>query len=258
MDRAIRNTVVLASVAGAVAFGYVLGLAPIDERRSPRAGALSNRPRLYPTIDRIREYLATGQHDRAVSLSAELVEHYEGSTWVMLEHAQALEMSGRQDAARQAWGRVLSAYESFEPRGETPERDRLTVSSRYEYARAMIGVGRVQEGREMMRALAQRAGEGTGGGAGSAALGSTALYNLACYHAIGGEPDRALARWSDALGAGLRMPDDWWRVDPDLATIREDPRFWEAAEAHGLEARSVVRGARTGSENADRDTERSP
>lgn len=49
-------------------------------------------------------------------------------------------------------------------------------------------------------------------------------YNLACAYALQGERDRAL-EW---LAEGLRLrPDlaDWSKQDPDLASLRDDPRY---------------------------------
>ncbi len=55
------------------------------------------------------------------------------------------------------------------------------------------------------------------------------LYNVACLHACMGEPDRALAYLELALGKGFGG--EWTRTDPDLVSLRDDPRF-EALLAH--------------------------
>jgi tetratricopeptide (TPR) repeat protein len=49
-------------------------------------------------------------------------------------------------------------------------------------------------------------------------------YNLACYHAIAGEKDKAIARLKQALGSN---PDllEWSKQDTDFASIRQDPEF---------------------------------
>jgi Flp pilus assembly protein TadD len=50
------------------------------------------------------------------------------------------------------------------------------------------------------------------------------LYNLACAEALGGEPEQALAHLNEAVSAHQRYRESA-RADPDLASIRGDPRF---------------------------------
>jgi adenylate cyclase len=52
------------------------------------------------------------------------------------------------------------------------------------------------------------------------------LYNAACFHALAGEPDRALDLLDQFVTAGHGYP-DWLEHDPDLETLRELPRFRE-------------------------------
>jgi len=55
--------------------------------------------------------------------------------------------------------------------------------------------------------------------------GNTALrYNLACYSALAGEPEEALAALRQAVEEDPRFA-DLARGDPDFASLREDPRF---------------------------------
>jgi adenylate cyclase len=73
--------------------------------------------------------------------------------------------------------------------------------------------GRIDEA----RAMAERA----------LALGGdewSTLYNLACYHASAGEPERALDLLERSMAAGGGNP-EWLRSDPDFATLRAHPRF---------------------------------
>jgi len=52
------------------------------------------------------------------------------------------------------------------------------------------------------------------------------LYNVACFYALEGEPVRAIACLEGASGAGFAHP-EWIENDPDLDSIRDDPRFVE-------------------------------
>ena len=51
-------------------------------------------------------------------------------------------------------------------------------------------------------------------------------YNVACLYAVAGEPERALRELEIALGAGFTNT-AWIEKDPDLESVREDPRFRE-------------------------------
>jgi hypothetical protein len=50
------------------------------------------------------------------------------------------------------------------------------------------------------------------------------FYNLACAHALAGQPDAALDNVERAIGAGFRKRAQY-ESDPDLASLRELPRF---------------------------------
>jgi tetratricopeptide (TPR) repeat protein len=49
-------------------------------------------------------------------------------------------------------------------------------------------------------------------------------YNVACLFAVAGEPDRAIGCLEDALRVGFGNT-QWLRQDPDLASLRGNPRF---------------------------------
>ncbi len=53
---------------------------------------------------------------------------------------------------------------------------------------------------------------------------ASVCYNVACLFALEGETDRALDRLECAFGTGFAHP-DWVANDPDLASLRADPRF---------------------------------
>ncbi len=49
-------------------------------------------------------------------------------------------------------------------------------------------------------------------------------YNVACLYALEGEPEQAIACLEEALARGFGNR-DWIRRDPDLASLRDHPRF---------------------------------
>jgi tetratricopeptide (TPR) repeat protein len=53
---------------------------------------------------------------------------------------------------------------------------------------------------------------------------ATAHYNLACSFALLDRVEEAFETLENAIGLGYREPDHM-RADPDLASIRDDPRF---------------------------------
>lgn len=55
---------------------------------------------------------------------------------------------------------------------------------------------------------------------------AVAQYNLACSYALLADSEKAFACLREAVALGYRDLDHL-RTDPDLATLREDPRFAE-------------------------------
>jgi tetratricopeptide (TPR) repeat protein len=64
-----------------------------------------------------------------------------------------------------------------------------------------------------------------------------AHYDLACYYALAGEPEKALTALGNAFDKGF-CDLDWAVRDPDLAEVRRRPEFRHLldAHAHGREA----------------------
>ena len=50
------------------------------------------------------------------------------------------------------------------------------------------------------------------------------LYNIACLHATAGRSSLALDHLERAIEQGMRNR-DWFMTDPDLESVRNDPRF---------------------------------
>jgi tetratricopeptide (TPR) repeat protein len=84
-----------------------------------------------------------------------------------------------------------------------------------ELAHVLTRLGRLREGLAVDEELARLAPENP-----------TVHYNLACSLALLGDPERALGELERAIGLGY---DDLPHLldDPDLAALREDPRFRE-------------------------------
>jgi hypothetical protein len=57
------------------------------------------------------------------------------------------------------------------------------------------------------------------------------LYNLACFEALGGRREEAITHIVQAIEA-LPRAAKWAREDPDLESIRDDPRVSEVLERH--------------------------
>jgi tetratricopeptide (TPR) repeat protein len=75
-------------------------------------------------------------------------------------------------------------------------------------------------------------------------IGGNALYNLACSYALAGQPAEALAALSRALAAGFNDL-GLLRTDPDLATLRGDPRFAALVPLPGAPPASRAEGWRS-------------
>ncbi|MEO5589251.1 MAG: adenylate/guanylate cyclase domain-containing protein, partial [Gemmatimonadaceae bacterium] len=54
------------------------------------------------------------------------------------------------------------------------------------------------------------------------------LYNIACFHSVGGRVDLALDYLERAMELGFHHR-DWVMSDSDLAVVRAHPRFQEMA-----------------------------
>jgi Flp pilus assembly protein TadD/predicted Ser/Thr protein kinase/TolB-like protein len=81
--------------------------------------------------------------------------------------------------------------------------------------------------RETAFARAQQAAE--------MAMNSVGAYNLACFWALAGDPDAAVRFLREAVELGYR--EEWILEDPDLESLRGDPRF------HAIIADMMIRGS---------------
>ncbi len=90
----------------------------------------------------------------------------------------------------------------------------------YFSAAPMAKEGRYDEAIELMQTDAEQHGEKP-----------AFLYNLACFEALGGRHEQAVAHVVQALDAAPRFA-KWAQTDSDLDSIRDDPRFTEALSRH--------------------------
>lgn len=132
--------------------------------------------------------------------------------------AQSLEAAGEPDAARAAYARALEVAERHLELN--PDEPRVATMR----AVALCRLGRPSEGLEWARRALEIDHEDAG-----------VRYNVACLYALEGHRDEAFACLEECVKLGFGNS-EWIRRDPDLASLRDDPRHGE------LLARMVVPG----------------
>ena len=81
--------------------------------------------------------------------------------------------------------------------------------------RALIDRGRQDEGLRLLERCLEVSGDDP-----------SVLYNAGCIYALSGQAERALDLLDAAVGSGWGSR-DWLEHDPDLDSLRGDPRFAE-------------------------------
>src|SRR5690606_33527455 len=74
MREMIRGLIILSLLLSLAAFIYVIGFAPLDPDRSPRAAALSAGPNIPRAITSIRAKMAQEQFESAAGQAVDLAE----------------------------------------------------------------------------------------------------------------------------------------------------------------------------------------
>jgi len=154
-----------------------------------------------------------GRHEEAAALYDDAVrarEDYQAAFFA----AQAYEALGDEETALR---RYASALEIVETHMDLNPDDPRAATMR---AVASCRLGDLQEGiRWAEKAIAIDPTD------------ASVRYNVACLFALEGEADRAIDLLEQAFAAGFGQR-EWVRQDPDLASLRGDPRF-EALVAEG-------------------------
>lgn len=121
--------------------------------------------------------------------------------------AQALEALGREEEAATWYDRANTAADNHL---QLHPDDARACTTR---AVALCRLGRKEDGLAWgVRALAADPDD------------AGVRYNVACLHAVAGEPDAAIALLEEALPMGFGNR-EWLERDPDLDSLRGDPRF---------------------------------
>jgi ketosteroid isomerase-like protein len=105
------------------------------------------------------------------------------------------------------WAEAEAAYRQF-----------VEANPENAFAWNRLGTSQVQQKKyaEAVQSLERAIAIGNGG--------PVDFYNLACAYALAGNPDKALENVERAIGAGARRREQF-ETDPDLASLRELPRF---------------------------------
>jgi adenylate cyclase len=172
------------------------------------AKAIALDPNLYEAHYYFARHLfASGQDARAV-------EEFEAAHRARPDEFQALTLAvmpalaigdaaRSEELARRALKLALAEAEM------DPENGR----ARYLAAGLQLRLGDIEGGRRNVEAALRLRPEDFG-----------TLYNAACFHALAGEPDRALDLLDRAIATGQGFR-DWIEHDHDLASLRALPRF---------------------------------
>lgn len=158
--------------------------------------------------------------------------------------ARVCEVKEDPSAARGWWGKAISAdpsvasYRSSRAKLEVSAEDHAAAAEdleaavtlqpedatlRFDYGYELLQAGRYAEGVEEFRRVVDRDPSSL-----------DARYNIACGLARQGDLEGALQALQGAVDAGFH-DGDWARKDPDLESIRSDPRFEGILNARGGE-----------------------
>jgi tetratricopeptide (TPR) repeat protein len=116
-------------------------------------------------------------------------------------------MEAEQPYLEGRWADAEAAYRAY-----------LEANPSNSFAWNRLGTSQVQQKKYGEAVTSLERAIATGGGA------AVDFYNLACAYALSGAPEKALDNVERAIGAGFRQRAQY-ESDPDLASLRELPRF---------------------------------
>lgn len=189
--------------------------------------------RTFARADRVgaqlRRLISGGRPDIAmlVARGAELGSFPIGRRYeALMFRAILLEDFGLPERAQAVWERLHGELSALPGAGEPG----WVLAPNYAWS--LQGLGRRREARAHWAAIADAHDPSIPSTAGSPApeLGAptaTQEYNLACFRALAGQPERAIAHFEQAARLGFHDP-AWAAHDFDLESIRDDPRFQAA------------------------------
>jgi adenylate cyclase len=159
----------------------------------------------YWTLGRI--HFSSGEHDQALSLFQRVIDIKPGFYAAYADLAMSYEGLGRFEEAKAASGRLLELLPNYLLQNPDDARARIF------FAATLAKMGRKDEAiREGAAALELSPGD------------PMMLYNGACLYALLGETGRALDTMERAVGMGYENF-RWMQHDPDLDSLRNEPRF---------------------------------
>ncbi len=222
----IGHVVAISLGLGVGAFVFVVGFAPMNETVNPRAGALDRVPVRRTIINTIRRSLALEQLAAADRMTDVLVEHNPEDPSAYFWRATVDMKLGDVESALGSWvllDRLTQGLSSWVERYSAEELD-------YFRAWAKIGIGEIEQGQAIFRKVADDLEARSDLESGLPAVLSGVHYNLACYRAMGGDVESAMAHWELAVELGYGRDSGWWAVDPDFESLHGDDRFWAIGE----------------------------
>lgn len=193
MDRPLTLLTVLAVLAGIFAFVGTLVTAPATFDRDRWAM-------------QVRATASSGDWGAVRSQSRRVVRQQPRMQEALLFWGLGEERAGTPERATSAWTRLEIVTRENIGRGNKHGRQW------YYLGWALAGQGDIQGAAEAWGELVRR-------------MPRDGQYNAACYHALAGDKEEALAAWERATAGQDRVDPAWARVDPDLELLRGDPRF---------------------------------
>lgn len=157
----------------------------------------------------VRATAARNQWARVAEYSRRMARSRPREQEVLLFWGLGSERSNNPEQAAEVWERLAGVSRENIRRGS---RD---PAQWYYLGWGLRGIGDEPGAAQAWGELVRLMGDGVG----------FSGYNAACYHALAGNTEEALAAWERFGESGDRESMGWIRVDPDLDAIRDEARF---------------------------------